>query len=148
MNKLVIGIDFDGTCVEHMYPYVGPDVPDAERVIRRIAENGHKIILYTMRYDNEKHGHVLSDAVDWFGDKNLFLYGVNVNPTQHAWTGSPKAYCNIYIDDAALGCPLMDGINGPRMMVDWKEVERILEDRGILGLRQEYDFDDLKRVEK
>jgi hypothetical protein len=50
------------------------------------------------------------------------LYGINRNPEQDAWTSSPKAYGELYIDDAAFGCPLMFPKGFARPCVDWKKV--------------------------
>ncbi len=47
--KKIIAIDFDGTVVEHKYPEVGRDVPDAVRVLRMLRENDVQLILWTMR---------------------------------------------------------------------------------------------------
>ena len=49
-----------------------------------------------------------------------------MNPTQHTWTKSPKAYGHLYIDDAALGIPLVRGLNGEKPYVDWDKVEEML----------------------
>jgi hypothetical protein len=74
----------------------------------------------------------LVDAIDWFEDNNIPLFGVNGNPDQGCWTKSPKAYANIYIDDAALGCPLVTPIENGRVSgkpyVDWVRVKEMLED--------------------
>ena len=76
----------------------------------------------------------LSPAVQWFKDKGIPLYGIQKNPTQWSWTESPKAYGQLYIDDAALGCPLLfDGNISDRPYVDWKSVEEILEIQGLLN---------------
>lgn len=65
----------------------------------------------------------------WFRDNGIPLYGVNENPTQHLWTKSPKPYCNVYIDDAALGCPLTyDSALSKRPFVDWQKVMRMIGD--------------------
>jgi len=97
---MYICVDFDGTCVTHAYPHIGEDI-GAVPVLQKLAVT-NKLILFTMRSGKE-----LQDAVDWFDENNIELFGVNVNPTQHHWTTSPKAYGNIYIDDAAFGCPLI-----------------------------------------
>ena len=47
---ITIAIDFDGTCVTHEYPNVGRDI-GAAPVLRKLVENGHKLILWTMRDD-------------------------------------------------------------------------------------------------
>ena len=33
---------------------------------------------------------------------DIELYGINHNPDQDEWSNSPKAYANVYIDDAAM----------------------------------------------
>lgn len=122
----IIAVDFDGTCVEHEFPNVGQDVPHADRVLRRLAANGCKLILWTMRSDSDE-GKPLTDAVKWFKDKNIPLFGINENPSQKNWTQSPKAYAALYIDDAALGCPLKPSPKtGNRPIVDWEQVEGVL----------------------
>ena len=96
-----ICIDFDGTCVKHAYPVVGEDI-NSQQTLKQLVANGHQLILFTMRSGKE-----LNDAVQWFQDNKIPLYGVNKNPTQSQWTKSPKAYGQLYIDDAALGIPLI-----------------------------------------
>jgi hypothetical protein len=118
---LYICIDFDGTIVEHEYPKIGKLVPNALRVISKLQENPEvRTILYTMR-----SGDRLEDAVEFCLKNGIKFWSVNENPSQNRWTTSPKVYGNIYIDDAALGCPLIyqDGI---RPYVDWNAVEGIL----------------------
>ena len=124
---MYIAIDFDGTCVTHDYPRIGKEI-GATKVLKRLVEAGHKLILNTMRSDKELH-----DAVNWFKKNGIELYGVNENPTQKRWTNSPKVYAHMYIDDAAFGCPL---INAPelsdRQFVDWDSVGRKLIQMGII----------------
>lgn len=130
-KKLIIAVDFDGTCVEHDYPRVGRDVPGAVKVLKRLVANGHKLILWTMRSDSDDEK-PLTDADNWFASKGIPLYGINANPSQN-WSQSPKAYANLYIDDAALGCPMRPSPTmGAREMVDWEAVEKWLEKEGVL----------------
>ena len=124
---MFIAVDFDGTCVTHEYPKVGVDI-GAAPVLRKLINAGHKIILNTMR-----SGKYLEDAELWFKHNNIPLLGSNINPTQKSWTDSPKVYANIYIDDAALGCPLkIDPNFSNRPYVDWEAIETYLESIGIL----------------
>ena len=130
---MIIAIDFDGTCVTHEYPSVGKDV-GAVSVLEDLIYNGHKLILNTMRSGKE-----LSDAVKWFENNNIELYGVNENPTQKSWTTSPKVYAQLYIDDAALGIPLIENLiekNGftinDRPYVDWLQVRKLLVKHNII----------------
>lgn len=123
---MIIGIDFDGTCVTHDYPRIGKDIGAIE-VLKRLVEAGHKLILNTMRSGKE-----LQDAIDWFNENGIELYGVNENPTQKRWTQSSKVYAHLYIDDAALGCPLrMNSDLSERPFVDWEVVSFLLEDNAI-----------------
>lgn len=121
MKKLIIAVDFDGTCVTHEYPNVGKEI-GAAQVLKRITDAGHKIILFTMRSGKE-----LQDAVNWFKQNNIPLFGINENPEQHTWTESPKPYAHMYIDDAGFGCPLLfnDEISS-RGFVNWQVIESSL----------------------
>ena len=124
---MYIAIDFDGTCVTHDYPSIGKDI-NAVSVLKKLVANGHKLILNTMRSGKE-----LKEAINWFKKNDIELYGANENPTQKKWTNSPKVYANLYIDDAALGCPLkMDLSISDRPFVDWEAVSCLLKDNGIL----------------
>lgn len=146
MKQLTICIDFDGTCVSHEFPFVGKDI-GAQRVIKRLVDAGHKIILWTMRSDmknpkprgndayeiHAKGGNYLTQAVNWFKENDIPLYGINGNPTQKDWTESPKAYGNMFIDDAALGCPLILNTQySARPYADWIVIERLLIQQGVL----------------
>lgn len=128
-----IAVDFDGTCVEHKFPDVGNDVPGAADTLRELVTNGHRLVLWTMRSDGQQHGDVLSDAVLWFERHGIILWGVNENPEQD-WSASPKAYAQVYIDDAALGCPLRESseMRG-RPFVDWAIVRSRLVGMGLIG---------------
>ena len=120
---MIIAVDFDGTCVEHAFPNVGLDVPGAELWLKRFIGANAKIILWTMRSDDVSRGRkVLSDAIQWFADRNIPLFGINQNPEQYKWTNSPKAYAQIYIDDAAAGCPLIPSTTSNRPMVNWSVI--------------------------
>ena len=119
---MIIAVDFDGTCVEHDYPAVGMDVEGAVDVLRALTRKGHRLILFTMR-----SGAKLEAATKWFRDRKIDLWGVNRNPEQSDWTESPKVFADIYIDDSALGCPIMfiDGVRRP--VVNWNKVRTQLE---------------------
>ena len=136
-EKLIICVDFDGTCTTHDYPRIGKDI-GAVPVLLKLIENGHKLILFTMRgntADSNTLG-TLDQAVNWFKENNIPLYGVQTNPGQRHWTNSPKAYAQIYIDDAALGCPLIiDNEISDRPFVDWNRVEDMLISMGLIKFK-------------
>lgn len=142
-GNVTIGIDFDGTCVTHDFPAVGKEI-GAVSVLKKLVQNGHKLILFTMRSDIlnpiskdnnilANGGNYLSDAVKWFEKNEIPLYGIQTNPTQNSWTHSPKAYAQIYIDDCGLGCPLIDDKSiHIRPFVDWQMVEEQLVEKGLI----------------
>lgn len=123
---MIIAVDFDGTVVRHEYPKVGEDCPDAVRVLKRLTDAGHHLILFTMR-----SGNLLEDAVIWFKDRDIPLYGVQTNPDQKSWTTSPKAHADLYIDDSSLGAIITaDILNGQimgRPYIDWEKVDGFLQ---------------------
>ena len=124
---MIIAIDFDGTVVYHRYPEIGEDI-GAVPVLKKLVECGHKLILFTMRCHPIHPGDrdTLQEAVDWFKDNGIELYGVNENPTQVLWTSSPKPYAHIYIDDSAIGCPLR-----PDGAVDWSTLDLMFQKLGF-----------------
>lgn len=124
----IIAVNFDGTCVEHQYPEVGPEVPGCVGVLRDLVNAGHRIILWTIRSGKE-----LEAAVHWFNDREIPLFGVNCNPEQASWSDSRKAYAHLYIDDAALGCPTTTDAPGRRPYVRWGAVKWDLTARGFLS---------------
>ena len=124
---MVVAVDFDGTVVTHEYPAIGQELPGAAECLRKLVAQGHKLILYTMR-----SGEHLDEAVQWFDNRGIPLWGVNENRGQKHWTTSPKIYANLYIDDAALGVPAVYDKGSGRNAVDWAGVERMLEKSNII----------------
>ena len=115
---MIVAVDFDGTCVCSDYPRIGQDI-GAVPVLRAMVRDGARLILYTMR-----SGEALDEAQQWFRDNRVPLYAVQRNPTQRHWTDSPKCHADLFIDDRALGCPLIVSPDGTSF-VDWEEVNRI-----------------------
>ena len=88
----------------------------------------HKIVLLTQRDGKE-----LTDAIKWFSDNKIKLYGINDNPQQNTWNKSRKVYADIYIDDRNLGCPLTTHKSlSSKPFVDWTKVEKMLKDQGVI----------------
>jgi len=140
---MIIAVDFDGTCTSHEFPNVGKEI-GAAPVLRRLVNNGHSLILFTMRSDvvnptsEDKSlylgsGPFLTQAVQWFKDHDIPLWSIQVNPEQHTWTSSVKPYAHLYIDDAAMGCPLIKN-PGQRPHADWVTIEGLLERDGYFAL--------------
>lgn len=126
----VIAIDFDGTIVTHEYPSVGKPVKLAKEVIKMLLDNGHRCFLYTMRDGSE-----LMDAIEYCQDNELQMWGWNESPEQ--FSESPKQYATFYIDDAAVGCPLIYDKNvSRRPFVDWYVMAQYFTRMGLLEQKQ------------
>lgn len=121
-----ICVDFDGTIVDHRYPDIGPLSPGALCWLNYFQTKEDKIILFTMR-----HGRELEAAVEFLKELGIELFGVNRNPDQDSWTDSPKAFGHIYIDDAAIGCPMIHPKGFKRPCVDWDKVGQLIEEKRV-----------------
>ena len=109
---MLIAVDFDGTVVEHDFPRIGKPMPYARLVLGELVEAGHQIILWTCREDHptDINRRYLQDAVDWFDERDIPLYGINATPVEADFrefvegkVTVRKAYADLYIDDRNLG---------------------------------------------
>jgi len=145
MKKFTILVDFDGTCCTHEFPAIGKDI-GAAPVLRELVSDGHQLILWTMRCDHTEPpitddsdihphgGNYLSEAVRWFLDRNIPLYGINTNPGQEKWTSSPKAYGTLCLDDINFGARLSK-IAHLRPFIDWSATYQDLIEAAIIPHR-------------
>ena len=132
-----IYLDFDGTVVEHYFPEIGAENPHAIKVIARLQAAGHEIVLNTYRADIDvQHVHEALDfihsfkeiqhAIEKFLPKKLEPRSFDLEVA--------KESNQLYIDDISTGIPMKRNIvleHG--MMVDWIELEKKLEEVGIIG---------------
>ena len=58
---MIIAVDFDGTIVEHKYPKIGKEIPFAIATLKHLQQDGHKLILWTVREND-----LLDEAVEFF----------------------------------------------------------------------------------
>lgn len=126
----ILVLDMDGTVVAHEYPDIGKDI-GAVPYLKQLTDVGVKIILYTMRshlkvtkYEKFKDvdRDCLQEAIDWFKNNDIPLFGVNENPEQKWWTESPKPHGDLCLDDRNLGTPLIFNPILGRHHVDWNTV--------------------------
>lgn len=98
---MIIAVDFDGTIVEHKYPEIGNELPFAIDTLRKLTEQQHRIILWTVR-----RGELLQAAVDWCKARGVEFYAVNKNfPEEELEDTSVygKINADLFIDDRNLG---------------------------------------------
>ncbi len=99
---MVIAIDFDGTIVEHKYPAIGAEIPFAIDTLIKLKEEGHRLILWTVR-----EGRLLEEAVEFCRERGLVFYAVNRDyPEEEKGRNnhfSRKLKADLWIDDRNLG---------------------------------------------
>ena len=98
---MIIAVDFDGTIVEHRYPEIGDEIPFAVDTLRKLTEQRHQLILWTVR-----RGKLLQEAVDWCKERGVEFYAVNKNfPEEEIEDGNVygKINADLFIDDRNLG---------------------------------------------
>jgi hypothetical protein len=133
---MILGVDFDGTIVESRFPAIGPEAPGAFFWLKRFQELGARLILLTMRSDPRLDGPTpLADAIAFCRQNGVVFWAHNTNPDQVSWTLSTKVFAHGYIDDAAIGCPLISHPVGGKLVVDWSVVGPLAEAR-ILAHRK------------
>lgn len=99
---MIIAVDFDGTIVEHRYPAIGREIPFAIETLKKLANERHRLILWTVR-----EGKLLEDAVNFCRERGLEFYAVNrdypeeeKNKNNHF---SRKLKADVWIDDRNIG---------------------------------------------
>ena len=111
---MIIAVDFDGTIVQHKYPEIGSEIPFATATIRRLIEEQHQVILWTVR-----QGQLLQDAVDWCKEHGIEFYAVNKSyPEEEANSGYAKVNAELFIDDRNLGG-----------LPDWGNIYRMIKEK-------------------
>ena len=131
-----IYLDFDGTVVEHNFPAVGAENPNAINVISLLQKAGHNIVLNTYRADIDIS--YVQEALSFLNSHPQLSVSIeNYLPKKL----DPKSFDLViaksanqfYIDDIAVGIPLCKNkVLEFGMMVDWIEVEKILRSKKII----------------
>ena len=97
---MIIAIDFDGTIVEHRFPEIGKELPFATLTLKKLQEEGHRLILWTFRTGKE-----LDDALKFCESKGLHFYAINKSYPEEIFDDnySRKIHADLFIDDRNLG---------------------------------------------
>ena len=116
---MTIAVDFDGTIVRHRYPAIGEEIPFATQTLKKLIEERHQLILWSVR-----EGKLLDEAVEWCRQR-----GVNrdcpegdIQLNEHF---SRKLKVDLFIDDRNVG-GLPDWGTIYQMIHDRKTLEQIL----------------------
>lgn len=111
-DKLIIAVDFDGTIVEDAYPNIGEPRIFAFETLKRLQQDGHRLILWTYRCN-----HKLDEAVEFCRLQGIEFYAVNKSFPEEEFNGdvSRKIMADLFIDDRNIG-----GVYG------WGEIYQML----------------------
>lgn len=115
---MIIAVDFDGTIVEHNYPLIGKKLPFAIETLIKLTEEGHRLILWTVR-----EGQLLEEAVEFCRKRGLEFYAVNRNYPEEGEKTEDRLYsrklkADLWIDDRNL-----DGLP------DWGTIYEMIQNR-------------------
>ncbi|WP_339894058.1 hydrolase [uncultured Algibacter sp.] len=96
----IIAIDFDGTIVEDAYPKIGKPILFAFETLKKLQEDGHRLILWTYR-----SGDKLNEAVSFCEENGIHFYAVNKSFSEEEYTDdiSRKINADLFIDDRNIG---------------------------------------------
>ncbi len=99
-DKLIIAVDFDGTIVEDGYPGIGEPRIFAFETLKRLQEDGHRLILWTYRCNNR-----LDEAVEFCKENGIEFYAVNKSFPEEEFNGdvSRKIMADLFVDDRNIG---------------------------------------------
>lgn len=135
---MTIAVDFDGTIVEHRYPEIGREIPFAVKTLKKLAEEHHQIILWSVR-----EGELLKEAVEWCRLRGLEFYAVNKDfPEEDISKNenySRKLRADIFIDDRNLGG-----------LPQWGIIYRMIKEQKSMVqlLREEWEEDLFQAAQK
>lgn len=100
-NSKIIAVDFDGTVVEDKYPAIGKPMLFAFDTLKKLQQDGHRLILWTYRY-----GSKLKEAVDFCAEHGIEFYAVNNSFGEEEYDprgASRKINADLFIDDRNVG---------------------------------------------
>lgn len=99
-DKLIIAVDFDGTIVEDAFPRIGKVRIFAFETLKKLHEDGHRLILWTYR-----NGSKLDEAVKFCEENGVTFYAVNKSfpEEQFDYSKSRKIHADLFIDDRNIG---------------------------------------------
>jgi len=99
-DRLLIAVDFDGTIVDDAYPKIGKTRIFAFETLKRLQNDGHRLILWTYR-----SGKRLDEAVEFCKENGITFYAVNQSfpEEQYDERKSRKINADLFIDDRNIG---------------------------------------------
>lgn len=130
-QSLIIAVDFDGTIVEDAYPAVGKPKLFAFETLKKLQNEGHRLILWTYR-----SGKKLEEAVKFCESNGISFYAVNASyqDEEFDYETSRKIHADIFIDDRNVGG-----------FIGWGNVHQLLLNQEIVTRQTKGIFSFLKK---
>ena len=154
----VILVDFDATVIPKLPTGMFTNYDTgAEKVLKKLISRGHKIVLWTCRNNSPDNPYnyidgkwrketSLEEALRWFKERGIELYGINSVPGELLEVGtSRKALGDFVIDDTSICMPMVQcGVDcvsyetgkvtkGYKTYhVDWDYIEACFKKKGVL----------------
>lgn len=130
---MVIAVDFDGTIVEHKYPYIGSPIPFALDTLKQLQNENHTLILWTLR-----EGELLEEAIQYCAKNGLFFYAHNANfPEEDRNIAPRKLKADLFIDDRNFGG-----------LPDWHFIYNVIQQKKALNLNFDLELSERKPKSK
>ncbi len=123
-SSKLIAIDFDGTIVEDKYPDIGKPLMFAFETMKKMQEDGHRLVLWTYR-----KGEKLDEAVEFCKKNGIEFYAVNKNFVEEDYTPDVprKLKADIFIDDRNIGG-----------FIGWGRIYQILNGEDIENVQKKF----------
>lgn len=130
-QSLIIAIDFDGTIVEDAYPAIGKPKLFAFDTLKKLQNEGHRLILWTYR-----SGKKLEEAVQFCESNGINFYAINASYEDEEIDSekSRKIHADIFIDDR--------NVEG---FIGWGNVHQLLLNQEIATRQTKGIFSFLKK---
>lgn len=130
-QSLIIAVDFDGTIVDDAYPAVGKPKLFAFDTLKKLQNEGHRLILWTYR-----SGKKLEEAVKFCESNGISFYAVNASyqDEEFDYETSRKIHADIFIDDRNVGG-----------FIGWGNVHQLLLNQEIATRQTKGIFSFLKK---
>ena len=130
-QRLIIAIDFDGTIVEDAYPAIGKPKLFAFDTLKKLQNEGHRLILWTYR-----SGKKLEEAVQFCESNGINFYAINASYEDEEIDSekSRKIHADIFIDDRNVGG-----------FIGWGNVHQLILNQEIANRQTKGIFSFLKK---
>lgn len=130
-QSLIIAVDFDGTIVEDAYPAIGKPKLFAFDTLKKLQNEGHRLILWTYR-----SGKKLEEAVQFCESNGINFYAINASYEDEEIDSekSRKIHADIFIDDRNVGG-----------FIGWGNVHQLILNQEIANRQTKGIFSFLKK---